>query len=309
MQPMATAPGLIGKIPAEGDFVRFNAGDPAAQEFTDWLAKGQESVHRNRESLPRAPSYFLFTGATATNALIGVLIPSKDRVGREFPLAAFTAIRTGDLAHCFALVPLAFSQFLTATAGLLEAAATLAGAEVEQRLAALPLPTAEAWSVAEENRLLLLSRSCSGIVREVSEPGGSCGGAYYAFRTFSEACSRVRWEEPAKARLVLDCPLSWDGPVVWLELAERLLQWKKQPPSFLWTDDLPPRLLLSLGPMSPGTLSCLASQLPTNSSFWPVKTTQQSAIETARRSLSNDQRRAIENSGSTLETLFSYLAR
>ena len=87
------APGFIGKIPSQGDFVHRRL----PWEFIDaWDAWMQDGIGATRERLGEnwldyylvAPVWrFLLTaGSCDNNAWLGLWFPSVDRVGRHFPL-------------------------------------------------------------------------------------------------------------------------------------------------------------------------------------------------------------------------------
>jgi type VI secretion system protein ImpM len=178
---------------------------------------------------------------------------------------------------------------------------------LQTALGRLPMPDPSDWSFAEEQRRLQLDKSSANLMKQFSEPEPS--GLHYAARTFLMACSPERGQEPAKARVVLDCPIGTDGPLAWLELAARILCWREQPPSFMWTDAEPPRLLLALGPIPATALGYLARPDRPVAVFWPLKTTQKAAMDAARQALSEEQRRTLEDGQSSLQTLFALLAR
>ncbi len=308
LAPVVLPPGLVGKIPAQGDFVRINAGDPTAQELVRWLQEAHESVRRAGTSLPSGAICFLFSAPLARNVLVGALVPSRDQVGRAFPVAAFAPLEAASAAAHFPLVPLACGRFLGAATALLGATPTLMTSKVVERLTALPLPGAGEWSVADEQRRLQLGNNSTALTSQFCEQA-EADGPHYAMRTFLMACAAEKNQEPAKARVVLDCPLGGEGALPWLELAARILRWKAQPPSFLWKEAPAPRLLLSLGPPPPSALSYLARPEQSVAVFWPLKTSQKTAIAAAKQALSPEQRRAVEDRDISIDALFSQLAR
>jgi type VI secretion system protein ImpM len=90
---MANASGAFGKMPALGDFFRLRA-DPAFVSVWDtWL---QEAMLVGRRALgPRWDDCYLTSpvwrfclpkDVAGPTAIVGVLMPSIDRVGRQFPL-------------------------------------------------------------------------------------------------------------------------------------------------------------------------------------------------------------------------------
>ncbi len=96
--------GLLGKLPAHGDFVR--RGSLPASFCTPWDAWLQEGIAAARARIGEArwesvwdaaPAwrFALPAGACGPDAAAGVLLPSRDSVGRRFPLT-IAAVREGD---------------------------------------------------------------------------------------------------------------------------------------------------------------------------------------------------------------------
>jgi type VI secretion system protein ImpM len=97
--------GLFGKLPARGDFVR--AGLP--EDFVaPWDAWCRDMLAASRAALGEAWEdawmtgpiwrFLLPAGACGPQAVLGVWLPSVDRVGRHFPFGLFAlAARVADL--------------------------------------------------------------------------------------------------------------------------------------------------------------------------------------------------------------------
>jgi len=299
--PAASTPGLYGKIPAQGDFLRASVIDPAAVEFSRWLEEAQEGMYRTGAALPALPVCFVHVVPGARTAVVGALLPSRDAVGRVFPFAAFLPVDASSLARSYPRAPLAFSMFLGEVARLGRDAATLAAPAVLDRVRQLPLPGPSEWDVADELTERLLDQPTAGLL---SSLGDSPAGAAYGLKTFLGACSGEAADVPAKTRVVLECPLAGEGPAVWLELARRVLRWRSPPP-FFWTEAAPPRLLISLGAPPASVLGLLARPDPRSSLVWPLRTTQQTAADTALAALSAEQRAAVSEPDRTLRQLFT----
>lgn len=106
---MAALFGAFGKMPALGDFFRISPPQGFVDPWDRWL---QEGMIAARETLgPRwqdcymsAPIWrFTLAGGLAGAApVLGVLMPSIDRVGRQFPLTLMAALEAGQdpvIAH------------------------------------------------------------------------------------------------------------------------------------------------------------------------------------------------------------------
>jgi type VI secretion system protein ImpM len=303
LAPTVQTPGLYGKIPAQGDFVRANVVDPVSLELSRWLESAQEALYRTSAVLPDVPVCFLFTAPTARNAVVGALLPSRDLVGRVFPLAVFLPADAAALSRRFAHVPLAFAGFLGEVVRLLRESPTLSTVELTSRLRELPLPGPEQWDFAEGMAQTLLDSPVEGLLASVSNGGGPA----YGFRTFLAACATDRTEPPARTRVVLECPLAGEGPAPWLELAARALAWRQQPPAFLWTEAAPQRLLLSLGAPPPALLSHLARADSRLSVVWPLRTSQAAAEQMAEQALAPVQREALASPSWSIARVFAAL--
>ncbi|UTH47130.1 type VI secretion system-associated protein TagF [Loktanella salsilacus] len=87
-----------GKIPALGDFLRINAPQSFVTPWDAWLqsalvAAKQACGDRWQECYFSAPiwRFTLAPGLAGPDGVLGVMMPSVDRVGREFPLTLFAA--------------------------------------------------------------------------------------------------------------------------------------------------------------------------------------------------------------------------
>ena len=101
--PLPECAGWFGKIPSLGDFVRRNLPESFVDRWDEWLSEelseAQTVLTDDWSQLWRhAPIWCFALGAGVLDARswLGVLVPSVDRVGREFPLTI--ALSPGRLA-------------------------------------------------------------------------------------------------------------------------------------------------------------------------------------------------------------------
>jgi type VI secretion system protein ImpM len=297
--------GFFGKIPAHGDFVRGNVGDPLAQRFTRWLEEASEACHRTRAQVPREPVRFVFRGAGEARALVGALRGSQDRVGRPFPLAAFAPVEGPLVGRAFPAAPLAYAGLLSALCDRI-AADPASPAELGDRLGAIPPPGADDEGRAQDAVRAAAARPA----REFLGPLGDAasGRRHYAVNTLLAACGTVRGREPARAETVLDCPASCDADAwAWLELARRALGWSGAPAFFLRAG-APGRLLLSLGSPPPAVLPSLAEPRKDSPKIWPLETSVAGAIDAARKALGPVRSAALERDDAPVGDLAAQLA-
>ena len=98
--------GAFGKIAALGDFVRIHTPKGFASSWGDWL---QGAMLRNKENMQAgwdttylsAPlwRFSLPAGQAGSAPVIGVWMPSIDRVGRQFPLTLVAAHSSSNLPY------------------------------------------------------------------------------------------------------------------------------------------------------------------------------------------------------------------
>ena len=302
--PAFSPAGLYGKLPAQGDFARVRASEPAARALALWLEAATEEARRRGVPPLAGPVRFAIQLEQGGRILAGVLAASRDKVGRPYPLAVFRSAEGRALAESFPRVPEALGPFLDAAEGLLAEAATLPAAEVGARLDALPPPAepgaAEALARAE-------AASGRALLQRLFGEAGP-GQPLYAIHCVRSACQAVRGRPPAQARAVLDCPVR--EPIdrwAWLELSRRLLGWGT-PPSFLWQDGAAPRLLLSAGPPPTSVYGALCGDAAAAGKLWPLTTRSQPALAAAGQALGPAVARALERVEGSVAALLGVAA-
>jgi type VI secretion system protein ImpM len=305
---MSTSPpdasaGLLGKVPAFGDFARISAQDAACQALHLFLESSVDQLAAAGKPAWSGPVFFLHCSQKQKNALLGVLGPSRDKVGRAFPLSIFRLLPAQTALRYFPALPDGASEFFSGAVQLLADAATLSAQDLTERLQKLPGmgPLDFAGLEAQLQRMLAQPRP-NGL------PSATPDDAYYAFRTFMMACQSEK-EMPATSGIIVDCPLEGEvRPAFWLTLCRKLLSWKEGPPSLFWTQGPGARLLLSLGPPTGAALVYLAKPQLAAARLWPLRTTAAAALSQARSALPATQKEAILDSTLSCDALFASLA-
>ena len=275
--------GLYGKIPAERDFVRVNAGAFLRAGLDRWFQEGME--HLRGAQLPAEPACFLLSPATGVPPFVGIFAPGEDALARAFPLVIFAALDPQPARAELSLLPVRFASFFEASARLATAARALVAAELAAEIDALASDIRPAVQTLDA---LLLRSSCADLC---AASGGSCEAAAYALFTLVAACTQAKTRQPeSPARvLVLDCPAPTDElRTFWLELVRPRLD--AQMPSFLWTRESG-RLLIALGPAPSLMLAYLADPGLKGSRRWPLRAP--AARADAMKKLSPPQRQVL----------------
>lgn len=96
--PEISALGWYGKLPATGDFLQRRLPEAIVNSWSNWFQLGLTHWHHHRtgnsEVFSRAPVWNFALPATlgAQRVQIGCMVPSRDRVGRAFPLMALQSV-------------------------------------------------------------------------------------------------------------------------------------------------------------------------------------------------------------------------
>lgn len=103
---MADGFGAFGKIPAVGDFFRLNAPPGFVRVWDDWIQRAMLDAQTAlgaawNDAYMSAPiwRFSLSPGLAGPQKVLGVLMPSVDRVGRQFPLTLMATLPTSGPAQ------------------------------------------------------------------------------------------------------------------------------------------------------------------------------------------------------------------
>lgn len=293
----ASGAALFGKIPARPDFVRERFAGPSAQRLDQWLVRSVETMLAARASFPPVMLRYAFSSPDTSSFVLGVLSPSRDQVGRDFPVTVFCSVPAASLVPCLAGVPLAFDAFFAAAEELIREVPALEAAEVLARLDQLPVVDDAAFAAAAQRAAETLA-ACDArehLQRVLGDADGSAPA--YAYYT---AAAAVKATTAANA-VVLDCPFA--APVdllAWLRLAHGL-SGGREPISFFWIE--PPaesRLLISLGAPSTQVLSFVANRAHGSARLWPLTTSRSDVAEQVRGSMTG-QLAPVDQPGTPLD--------
>ncbi len=115
-------PGCFGKLPVAADFIGHHLHDHDALALERWLQEGvgsaRERFGTRSDGLLRQirPTFFILWWTDPRIPIIGVLLPGKDRSGRNFPFAVFFQARASVSAGILDGAPLLFERFLSEAA-------------------------------------------------------------------------------------------------------------------------------------------------------------------------------------------------
>jgi type VI secretion system ImpM family protein len=248
-QPASTAVAVFGKTPRMGDFLRVGSGGPAGEALEQWVEQGLAHAEAKRgASWPAtyrmgATYAFIFRPPRATNvheALVGVMKPSVDAVGRRFPLVVYARALPRTVFNWPHALPMALGDFLDAAATLLlEADAVTGIADMQAALRRIPQPNLDA---AQQNAQEYDAWAVSTFLGHAWSVvyGGDPLSAPRAIHTIMEAVAPFRGEEAPATKLGLRLPLGTGGvaaAVFWLDTIRRLARTPTAVRTSFWSFD------------------------------------------------------------------------
>jgi len=148
--------GLYGKHPGAGDFLRENASGPEISLLDEWLSAAIDRAGRVLPDFDAAYGSLFSAGfllgfpgeARAGSALLGVMAPSRDEIGRQFPLIIFAYVDQSLAADGFDAAP--HEPFIAAATSVLQRRNTLSRDELLAAARALQPPDAASFARARE---------------------------------------------------------------------------------------------------------------------------------------------------------------
>lgn len=303
--------GVFGKIPAAGDFVALNASAPVGLSFQRWLLEEYDLLAAKHRSLPQWPIRFLFREGQTSPVILGVIGPSRDTVGRNFPLALWTYVDLPLAAQHFPYLPAAYGSFLDGAARLLVQASTLDPSSLFHHLCGFPLPGPQEMAEARDWTYEALNATPGLTILEALFGPVQFGMHFHGLHMFRTACQRVRDHDPGPAAVFLECPCADDLQLAfWLVLARNQLRWAAVAPTMFWNDPSSPdhRLILGLGAPTQGSLQFVADPTVRAERLWPMRTTSQASITAGREAMSPAELRSFEPPAPTASSLLAALA-
>lgn len=265
-RPMAPlGPGLVGlygKHPAAGDFLKHNAGGPEVTQLDRWLAASLDRAQKILGQGFEEAYQRLFTASfffhypqdeRSQYGLLGVMAPSRDQIGRQFPLVIFSQV---DPALALAnLEGLPHAEFLDEATRVLQRRNTLTREALVQTVQRIHPPDEASLKRARGRADEYLHRTAwDGALSEMLRPQ-SPPPVGPALGTLEGVLRRVDGHAPLP-RYGLRCPLgmqSEGNASFWLAFSRRKLRVMLLP-DLLWSPD---QLLLYLTPSSTKALTAL----------------------------------------------------
>lgn len=278
---------IFGKLPCEGDFVRHALVDATTVECFRWIADSVSHDPLWPRRVPIDGLRFLYASVTTpAKVLIGAMIGSRDRVGRDFPLVAVRPLEVREVMPMVSSVPLAWSAALEGVAAALrELALRDTSHSIASCLESVSPPAyRESRELHARATAELGGHSTSDFLKRVFRSDDDLGPEavsvyHYACHTIRVAVGQV--ERPSAPALL--CPVtSGIDAVTWMEIVRGLLGQGAPPLSMLWTSDREARLIVALSDMPVAALPMIVGSSTEAPRIWPLSTQSGAARARAR---------------------------
>ncbi|WP_054312733.1 type VI secretion system-associated protein TagF [Mesorhizobium sp. 1M-11] len=99
--PDLNAPGFYGKMPATGDFVTRRLPGDFVRVWDRWLAQHIVPLMAS-DTWPHSTALRFLAGPASFGVSTGIMLPSADRIGRQFPLSIIARLAEAPLEFVYA---------------------------------------------------------------------------------------------------------------------------------------------------------------------------------------------------------------
>lgn len=262
---MHPALSFFGKLHGHGDFVSGGSTSPLVLEFREWVEAGVARAAGNPEfpgqfDKGTAFAFVYRSKGTSNRCFVGVLAPSRDAVGRRFPLVAGFEVDSEPYRSFPHLPPLCFGNVLQRVYERMQDGVRAGEAKLLQgRLEGVGDPSAspvidEARAYTEWAQRTSLAEAFSWIHDPYEADGVE---RTLAFVRSAVAPFRGQAEPPTP--IALRFPLGAagsGGAVLWLDLVRRTAEWSQMVPTCFWSvSSRRSDLVVQLGSTPPSTFS------------------------------------------------------
>jgi type VI secretion system protein ImpM len=262
--------GAFGKIPQMGDFVR--AGGRLIPSFEKWLEEGMAGGEkRHREAWPRLYAAGMTCAFTFRppapekdgSVLMGVLKPSRDSVGRKFPLVLFGRYPEKQAAAAPHLLPLLFEPFaIAAKRAMQEGEKATSASDFQKHLDPLHAPLPGLDHVEGRYDIWSYGTSLNAFWLMIYGDEQSLA-PLHALKSIREAVAPFSHQENSTTQVGVRLPLGGGGiaaAAFWLDVIRRIAHWRSTTPTCFWSLEGPaPSILIQLGATPPSSLAELWS--------------------------------------------------
>jgi type VI secretion system protein ImpM len=250
--------GCFGKLPATGDFIRYNAGGDELAAFDRWLGGALDFSRRSlgpafEQAYQPAVGLFIFHGEGAkgdeppARGMVGAWAASGDNAGRTYPMVVFASYDYGQLVSAGASLPIALWSLLASSYELVTGGRTLPVDAFVDRVSRIVPPSIEDADAAGAGYRAWLTTQT---MKALWETGfGAEASRFWALHNVYASVEPFRGQEHPKTGLCVRLPLGAGdayAAAVWMDMTLRLARWKNTLLNAFWVPQQ--TMLLHFGP-------------------------------------------------------------
>lgn len=275
---------LFGKMPKAADFVRRGVSTGAMRDFENWFHSAYTELRGAGARGLMHRCHLILPNCDDANGVLAVLaVPSRNRIGREFPLVVAVLLPPDQLPRASAPLVLAFTRFWDAARAAIDAHRDGEPEALWQAIQSLSPPTATELSEAETRCAELLQNL--GARQMEQECFSTPDDRFYAYHTL-----RLAVRDASDSR-VLMCPAAGHPGyrAFWVETVERGTA-HKVPLPVVWLEgaEAPRGTLVALGKAPTAMLRYVTGHGHQSNSIWPLTTQSASAQERSKIALAGE---------------------
>lgn len=294
--------GLFGKTPMYADFIRVNAGSPAARAWDEWLNRSLAEMRRlegeDWEVIFDAAAPLQFVGRPSHDhrqILAGHIHPSRDASGRRFPLTIFCELQLDRLGRGIQVLPFALKRFLESAAEVARGASErdLDSSAIRSMSSLVPEnPVELGRAMADHLREITMESFWSGLFGSTDDPR-----KYLSIKNIFGILAPLRGYDPQRLSMGLRFPgTPLESPIppglsmaTWASLSRAVIGDESMSASWIFWRSASaiqrPGCFLFFRTPTPGALTTMLDPGHAMDTIWDVETLGNDRIVEARDAL------------------------
>ena len=273
---------FFGKVPSAADFVRRGIAGPTLRAFEHWFHDNYTDLRgTGARGLP-FECRVIYPDPKGEGIVAAVAIPSRDRIGRQFPAVVVSSLSKEQLPSSVSALVLGLERFWRDAVAVVQAHV---GGEPEPLLDAATAVTgpsrAELADAAERGTALLGNLSEQEMEQACFEEPDD---RFYAYQTLRLAVRNA----PIPDGRVVWCPTAKNASyrLFWIETIARATE-HEVPLPMMWLEgaDAPDGALVALGRAPANMLRFAMGHGRSSNMLWPLTTSHAGAKERAKAAL------------------------
>ncbi|MEM7137420.1 MAG: type VI secretion system-associated protein TagF [Myxococcota bacterium] len=276
-----TSTTMFGKMPRAADFVRRDVTTPEVREFENWFHDAYTDLRGAGVRGLAQECHLVFPRRDdPKGAIAAVAIPSRDKIGREFPIVVATFLPPQVVGPRAAPLALGCGRFWEAAASVVRAHQDDEPDVLWEELSKIPAPTSAEMGDAGPRCDELLRNLGARQMEEACFP--ETDDRFYGYHTL-----RLAVQDAPEGRVLL-CPTAGHPGyrAFWTDAIERSSR-QRHGLSVLWLDgeDSPPAMMVTLGRVPSSLFRYGTGHGRESNALWPLTTKSAAARARSKSAL------------------------